>query len=165
MGRSTVDAWLNGPGDLQEAVVEDVPVEGQSVLVRGLAAGYSNQAQSEATELKQVGRDTVVTVNGARLEVLQFAHGVIEPKFTVEQAEQVSQKYGSAFRRVIEKIDSLSALDKEAITQASARFPGGGAVEGRADLDAESPNGGTGSDLPPRTGAAVGEDRSGADDG
>ena len=110
MGRSTVDAWLNGPGDLQEAVVEDVPVEGQSVLVRGLAAGYSNQAQSEATELKQVGRDTVVTVNGARLEVLQFAHGVLEPRFTVEQAEQVSQKYGPAFRRVIEKIDELSAL-------------------------------------------------------
>ena len=44
MGRSTVNAWLEGPGDLKTEVVEDVPVPGDSVLVEGLAAGYSNQA-------------------------------------------------------------------------------------------------------------------------
>ena len=102
-------------------------------------------------------------MNGARLEVLQFAHGVVEPKFTVEQAEQVSQKYGPAFRKVIEKIDELSALDKEAIASASARFPSSGAVEGRADVDAESPNGGAGPDNPPRVGAPLGENRTGDD--
>jgi hypothetical protein len=51
MARSTKESWLQGPGDVQEASVEDVPVKGESVLVRGLPAAYSNRAQSEALEL------------------------------------------------------------------------------------------------------------------
>lgn len=167
MGRSTIDAWLNGPGDLREADVEDVPVEGMTVRVRGLAAGYSNEAQSEATELKQVGQAQIVTINAARLEVLQFAHGVIDPQFTVDQAEAISQKYGPAFRKVIAKIDELSGLDKEAIVEAEARFPSGGngtADSGEAGLLA-TPTGSPGSDLPTRAGARAGQVGSGDDDG
>src|SRR4051812_1280117 len=118
MGRSNRDAWLSGPGDLTEADVEDVPVAGQSVRVRGLAAAYSNQASSEALELKTVGTQQIATVNTARLEVLQFAHGVIEPQFSVEEAEKIAARFGPAFKKVIAKIDELSGVDKEAIEKA-----------------------------------------------
>ena len=106
MARSTKDAWLKGPGDLATAEVEDVPVEGESVLVRGLPAAYSNQASSEALKMTTVGMDQIATVDTARLEVLQFAHGVIEPTFTVDEAQQIAEKYGPAFKKVIAKIDA-----------------------------------------------------------
>ena len=126
MARSTKDAWLKGPGDLATAEVEDVPVPGESVLVRGLPAAYSNQASREALKMTTVGMDQIATVDTARLEVLQFAHGVIEPEFTVDEAQQIAEKYGPAFKKVIAKIDALSGVDKEAITDATARFPSGG---------------------------------------
>lgn len=112
MARSTVDSWLEGPGDLKTAVVEDVPVTGQSVLVQGLSAAHSNQAASEAQKLV-IGRrgEQSASVDTARMEILQFAHGCVEPKFTVEQAEKIAERYGPAFRKVIEKIDELSGVD------------------------------------------------------
>lgn len=152
MGRSK-DAWLSGPGDLAEATVEDVPSKGDSVLVRGLPAAYSNQAQSEALEMKTVGRDQIATVNTAKLEVLQFAHGVVDPKFSVDEAQAIAEKYGPAFRKVIEKIDELSAMDKEAIVEANARFQGGGTDESGTELGDGTSNGSTGPNIPARTGA------------
>jgi hypothetical protein len=159
MGRSTKSAWLEGPSDLREADVEDVPVPGQTVRVRGLPAGYSNQAQSEATELKQVGDSQFVNVNAAQLEVFQFAHGVIEPEFTVEEATEISNRFGPAFKKVIAKIDELSAVDKEAIEAAEARFPGGrnGAPDG-GEARVHAPAAGSdGSDLPAPPGASAGD--------
>ncbi len=126
MSRSTKQAWLEGPGDLREADVEDVPVKGQSVRVRGLPAAYSNQAASEALELKTTNDGgQIATVNQARLEVLQFAHGVVDPPFTEDEAAKVSEKYGPAFKKIIARIDELSGVDKEAIEQANATFPVG----------------------------------------
>jgi hypothetical protein len=130
MDRSSKAAWLEGPGDLKEADVEDVPVKGKSVRVRGLPAAYSNQASSEALELKTIGREQVATVNTAKLEVIQFAHGVVDPEFSVKEAETIAQKYGPAFKRVVAKIDELSGVDKEAIDAANARFQGNGAGAG-----------------------------------
>jgi hypothetical protein len=139
---STKDAWLNGPSDLKEAVVEDVPVEGQSVRVRGLPAAYSNQASSEALELKSDSRGRQsATVNTARMEVLQFAHGVIEPEFTVEEAEQIAERYGPAFKKVIERIDALSGVDKEAIKETNTRFRPGGKGEADRGKTEPAPNG------------------------
>jgi hypothetical protein len=151
-------AWLEGPGDLAEAVVEDVPVKGQSVKVRGLPAAYSNQASSEALELKQVGPAQIATVNTAKLEVLQFQHGVIDPEFTRDEAEQVSKRFGPAFKKVIAKIDELSGVDKEAIADANARFPAGGTGESGSDLGAANGTGDGGPDIPARTGAGAGKD-------
>jgi hypothetical protein len=145
MERSKKDAWLSGKGDLKEADVTDVPVKGQSVRVRGLPAAYSNQAQSEALEMKTIGREQIATVNTARLEILQFAHGVIEPEFSVEEAEAVAQRFGPAFRKVIAKIDELSGIDKEAIDEANARFRSsetGSGDDGPAGAD-EAPAGGS----------------------
>jgi hypothetical protein len=129
--RSTKDAWLNGPSDLREDDVEDVPTPGQSVRVRGLSAAYSNHAISEALEMKQGRRgEQTGSMNMAKLEVLQFAHGCIDPEFTVEEAQQIAERFGPAFKRVIAKIDGLSGVDKEAAERTNAMFPVGGTEQG-----------------------------------
>lgn len=153
MERSSKSAWLEGPGDLREADVEDVPVAGQSVRVRGLPAAFSNEAQSEALEMVTKGRDQIAKVNTATLEILQFAHGCVEPEFSVEEAKQVAEKYGPAFNKVVAKIDELSGVDKEAIADANARFQGGGEGEAGPELGDGTPAGNGRSDIPARTGA------------
>lgn len=143
MGQSTKESWLTG-GDLREAVVEDVPVKGDTVRVRGLPATYSNQAQSEAMEMVSGRRgEQIARVNTARLEELQFLHGVVEPKFGPEDVKVISTLYGPAWRKVIEKIDELSGVDKEAIERAEARFqPGGEGANGSDVADAATRRGG-----------------------
>lgn len=156
MARSK-DAWLReGAGDLKEAVVKDVPEKGDSVKVRGLSAGYTLQAQSEAREVRIVGTDTVSTIDGRKLEVLQFVHGVIDPVFTQEEAEHVADNFNAAWRKIVDKIDELSALDKEAVQEAADRFPASGTDADGADV---GPGNGTGDgrlDLPAPVGGAVG---------
>lgn len=153
MARSTKATWLDGPGDLQEAEVEDVPVKGQNVRVRGLPAAYSNQASSEALELVTGRRgQQTTTINTARMEVLQFAHGVIDPQFTESEAELISQKYGPAFRKVIQKIDELSGVDKAAIEDANARFQDSGGSE--AGTPSESVSAGDGGPTVPSRASA-----------
>lgn len=130
MARSSKASWLEGPGDLQEAEVHDVPVKGESVKVRGLPAQYSNDATSRALEMKTLPDGSqVATVNTATLERLQFEHGVIEPKFSAEEVEQIAKKFGPAFKKVIGKVDELSGVDKKAMEDASTRFPAGGSSE------------------------------------
>jgi hypothetical protein len=156
MGRSKKSAWLEGPGDLTEAEVQDVPVKGESILVRGLPAAYSNRAQSEALELKQMGRDTITTINTDRLEVLQFAHGCVDPQFTPEEAKVVSERFGPAFKKVIAEIDRLSGIDKEAIDEANARFQGSREGADGPELGDAASTGSDGSAVPTRAGAPVG---------
>lgn len=127
MARSSKDSWLKGPGDLQEADVEDVPVKGESVRVRGLPAQYSNEATSKALEMKTVaGGDQIATVNTATLELLQFQHGVIDPVFSFDEAKTIAEKFGPAFKKVVAEIDRLSGVDKQALEDATTRFPASG---------------------------------------
>lgn len=154
MSRSTKSSWLEGKGDLREADVEDVPIKGQSVRVRGLPAAYSNQAQSEALEMKTIGDTQIATINVERVEVLQFAHGVIEPEFSVEEAEEIAKKFGPAFKKVVAKIDELSGVDKDSMDKAEARFPAGGSEPGgaREARDDAPTSGNGGSVVPARAG-------------
>lgn len=153
MARSSKTAWLEGPGDLREADVEDVPVEGESVRVRGLPAAYSNQASSEALEMITGKRgEQTAKVNTAKLEVLQFAHGVIDPQFSVEEAERVAQKFGPAFKKVVAKIDELSGVDKAAVEETNARFQGSGEGEAGSDLGDGDSSGNGRSPVPARAG-------------
>jgi len=146
--RSTKESWLAGPGDLEEADVENVPAPGQTVRVRGLPAAYSNRATSKALELVTGRRgEQSATVNTERLEVIQFAAGCVDPTFTEAEAEIISQKFGPAFKAVIEKIDELSGVNKEAIEQADATFQAGGTGEAGPDVVDAAPNGSSGSDL------------------
>ena len=159
MARSSKSAWLDGPGDLKEADVEDVPVKGESVRVRGLPAAYSNQASSEALEFQAGPRgDQTATMNTGRMEILQFAHGVIDPTFTVEEAQKVAERFGPAFKKVIAKIDELSGVDKEAIEEASSRFQASGADSNGSDVGDGTPAGSDGSNVRARAGAATRDD-------
>jgi hypothetical protein len=152
VSRSTKESWLNGPGDLQEADVEDVPVPGESVRVRGLPARYSAEVQSQL-KLVQDGRSQVAKIDVGSMEVLQFVHGVVDPKFTEAEARQIQEKFGPAFRKVVAKIDELSGIDKEAIEKTEQRFPDGGAPEAGAPVGNGVAVGGPGPDVPVPTGA------------
>lgn len=138
--RSTKDAWLNGPGDLREEdVVVDFPNPGDTVRVRALAARFSAEVQSQM-RLQTEGREQVAKIDVAEMEVLQFAHGVVDPEFTVDEARQAQGRMGPAFRKVVSKIDELSGVDKEAIEKAEQRFPDRGARpngQGRGELGAD----------------------------
>lgn len=144
--RSTKDAWLSGPSDLAEDIVEDVPVKGQNIKVRGLPAQFSNEAQSKALKMITGSRgEQTATVDVAAMSVIQFQHGCVEPQFTHAEAKQISERFGPAFFKVVNKIDELSGVDKEAIDQANDQFrsgveePGdGGASESDAVASVDS---------------------------
>jgi hypothetical protein len=71
-------------------------------------------------------------VNTARLEELQVFHALVEPKLgSVEEARQFMQQCGPAARKLIEQIDEISGVNKQALEEAQARFPASG--EGPSD--------------------------------
>lgn len=152
MARSTKESWLQGAGDLKEDDVEDVPVPGESVRVRALPAKYSAEIQGQL-KLVQEGRDQVAKIDVPSMERLQFTYGVVDPQFTEQEATQIQEKYGPAFRKVITRIDELSGIDKEAIEKVEQRFPSGGAGEGGPVVANGAAVGSAGSDLPVRTSA------------
>lgn len=150
--RSTKDSWLNSPGDLKEADVEDVPVTGETVRVRALPARWSAEVMSQSKIIQQ-GREQIAKIDVPAMEMLQFVHGCIDPVFTEAEARQIQEKFGPAFRKVIERIDELSGIDKEAIEQTEQRFPVGGEAEARGLVGLGTPGGGNGPDLPLRASA------------
>lgn len=152
MSRSTKESWLQGPGDLKEDDVHDVPVDGQSVRVRGLPAKYSAEIQSQL-KIEQQGREQVARIDVASMERLQFVHGVVEPVFTEQEASLVQERFGPAFRKVIARIDELSGIDKEAIEKTEQRFLAGGAGEGGPDGSNGAAAGDPGPDLHVRASA------------
>jgi hypothetical protein len=150
--RSTKEAWLSGPGDLREEEVHDVPVPGQSVLVRGLPARYSAEVMGQL-KMTQVGREQVAKLDVPAMEMLQFVHGCVEPKFSLEEALVIQERFGPAFKKVIAKIDELSGIDKEAIEKVEQTFPAGGGSEAGPDVGDGEGAGNNGPDLSVRVGA------------
>jgi hypothetical protein len=138
------DALLKA-NDLEEREV-DLPSIGGSVKIRALPAAYSSQASSEAMELFTTARgEQKARVNTARLEELQVFHALIEPKLnSVQEATQFMQQCGPAARKLIEQIDEISGVNKQALEEAQARFPASGEGPGNngpAATDADSAGG------------------------
>lgn len=156
MERSTADDWLKGPGDLREAEVQDAPVPGKSVLVRGLSARWSAAVQGQM-KLVQEGTEQVARLDVPTMERLQFVHGVIDPQFSEDQAREVQERFGPAFRKVIAKIDELSGINKDEIEAVETRFPAGVAPAEGDHGDDGSAAGNGGSDVHVRAGAGAGE--------
>lgn len=103
---------------------------GGEVVVQGLGSYFASEAASEAMEVVSDGRQQTARVNKAKLESLQVFHGLVDPKLnSLTEAEQFLKQCGPAAQEVIDAIDELSAIDKEAIENAEARFPDSGAVE------------------------------------
>ena len=109
------------PATSREADVEDVPVAGESVRVRGLPAKYTAEIQGQL-KLVTEGREQIAKIDVPTMEMLQFVHGVIDPEFNEPRPPQIQERYGPAFRKVVAKIDELSGIDKEAIEKAEPRF-------------------------------------------
>lgn len=153
MGRLSKEALL-GASDLREKEI-DLPTIGGSVVVQGLPAAFSNQAQSEALEMRTIGQTQTATVNVAVLEEIQVLHGLKEPKLdSREEARTFLERCGPAAKTITAAIDELSGVDKDAIEKAEARFQSSGdgaPVQGEAGAH-EAPVGGSGPDLPPRAG-------------
>lgn len=154
MSRLTKDALL-GASDLAKKEVE-LDTIGGSVVVQGLGAAFSNQAQSQALEMKTVGSEQIAKVNTAKLEAIQVLHGLVDPKLdSLEEAEQFMEQCGPAARALVDAIDELSGLDKTAIDEAKARFPAGEeTAEGGDQTPGDgSPAGSDGPAVPSRAGA------------
>lgn len=126
MSRSTKQSWLEGPGDLKEDEVQDVPVKGESVKIRALSATAANGATSEALTTSEHRGQQVMKVDSVKLDILRFHQGVIDPQFSVEEVTTISAKYGPAFHRVIKAINEISGIDDETVKETDARFPSGG---------------------------------------
>jgi hypothetical protein len=143
MSRLTKDALLKA-SDISTKEVE-LPSIGGSVLVQGLSAAYSNEASSEALEMTTTARgEQIARVNTAKLEIIQAQHGIVDPPLaSFEEAEQFAKNCGPAFKKVIEAIDELSGLDKEAITEAKATFPSSGEGTSGPVVGDGTPNGGS----------------------
>lgn len=153
MSRLSKDALL-GASDLREEEV-DLPTIGGSVVVQGLGAAFSNQAQSEALEARTVGNTQIQTINVAVLEEIQLLHGLKDPALgSRAEARQFMESCGPAARTILRAIDRLSDVDKDAIEKAEARFPGGGAEPDRAREEGTdaAPAGSNGSPVPVRAG-------------
>jgi hypothetical protein len=142
MARLTKDELL-ARSDIREEELE-LPSIGGSVLVRSLAAAYSNQAQSEAVETRNDHGEQVARVNSAKLEALQVLHGLVDPKLdSVKEAEAFAKQVGPAWHQIVAKIVELSGIDAEATKEADTRFR---ASEPKKERSSEIVGNGLGSD-------------------
>src|SRR5512144_433690 len=155
MARSTKDDWLSADaGDLEEVEVADVPKKGQSVKIRALSATAANAATTSAISTEESRGQTRMKVDSVKLDILRFAQGVVEPKFTIDEATIISGKFGRAFNRTIREINRLSGIDEEQVAEVEARFQGVGAdpAGGNGTSPAEDADG---PDQHVRTGSAA----------
>lgn len=110
-------SWLHGATDLDEAEVY-VSEEQGSVKVRALSAGVLASIQDECL----VMRGETMKLNTQQMAVMKFVKGVVEPKFTRDEANQISHKFGQAFSLVVSVIDEISKASEEDVAKAKARF-------------------------------------------
>jgi len=153
MARLTRDD-LVGASDLREEEIYVDTLDGE-VVVQGLGAAASNEAQSQALEMKTIGDTQIASINTALLEEIQLFHGLKEPRLSREEVRGFMERCGPAVRMIVGKIDELSGVDKKAIEDATARFPGsrnGAPDDGETRVHAAAAGGG-GSAVPSRAGA------------
>lgn len=98
----------------------DVPQWGCSLQIRSFTAAQSAMIKQRGFAFK--GEETAVA--WAEMEILQFQQGVVEPHFTEDQVRELHLSSGPAFALVIEELDRISKIDKEALRKARDEFPG-----------------------------------------
>ena len=92
----------------------DVPQWGGTVRIRGLTKGQHQQLRKRATSRSQVDTD--------RLEMLLFSESVVEPRFTLEQAQSLRDKAAAPFERVMKAVLEINGLADGAVEEAEADF-------------------------------------------
>jgi hypothetical protein len=121
---SVEEILKKAPEDLKEETI-DIPEWGCSVQIKSFTAAQSAAIKERGFGFK--GEET--TVAWAEMEITQFQMGVIEPRFSEDQVRELHLSSGVGFQRVIEELDKLSRLDKEALRKAREEFPGAGEPE------------------------------------
>lgn len=126
MARLSKEAWAKPSLKTKEVEVEEL---GGSVLVRELPASFSADI-NQHIQLKQIGREQISSVDLKTMERLKFAHGVVDDAgnqvFSEDEAGEIAENHGRAFKVVLEAIDELSEINAEGIEAEEARFPGSG---------------------------------------
>jgi hypothetical protein len=116
----SVEAILKkAPEDIVEKVI-DVPEWECSVKIRSFTAAQASAIKQRGFGFK--GEETQVA--WGEMEIMQFQQGVVEPRFDELQVKQLHLSSGRGFQRVIDALDELSAIDKEALAKAKEEFPG-----------------------------------------
>jgi hypothetical protein len=115
--RLSKESWLNGATDLEEAEVYVEAVQ-DHVKIRALSAGQLARIQSQCLSMK----GDAAKVDTQRLGVLKFTAGVTEPKFSEQEANVISHKFGRSFELVLKAIDELSGASEEDVNRAMRRF-------------------------------------------
>ena len=110
-------SWLNGATDLTEAEVF-VSDEQGSVKVRALSAGDLATIQDQCLVMK----GEIMKLDTQQMAVLKFVKGVIEPKFSRDEANVISHRFGPAFSLVVSVIDEISRASEEDVAKARRRF-------------------------------------------
>lgn len=110
------NAWA-GASVLKEF---DMPVEALDtwVHIKELTAGQVAEISDECTSVK----GQRVKFDQKRRAARVFAAGVVEPEFTVDEANVLMHQHGSAFTLVVSAIDDLSGAGDEALEKAKLRF-------------------------------------------
>jgi hypothetical protein len=125
----TVEEILErAPLDAIEKVV-DVPEWGGQVTIRTLTAQAF--ANVKSASLRPNGRGVPQT-DIAAMEQLQFYHGVVDPKFTMDQVKGLQITSSTGYKTIIDALDELQGgTEKEQLRKATDMFPVG--VVGRED--------------------------------
>jgi hypothetical protein len=101
----------------------DVPSWGGKVRIRTLTAGQF--ANVKSASLRPNGRGVPQT-DIAAMEQLQFYHGVIAPKFDLDQVKGLQITSSTGFKVIIDALDELQGgTEKEQLAKATAAFPVG----------------------------------------
>lgn len=116
----TVEAILKkAPEDIVEELLP-IPEWECSVRVRSFTAAQTSAVKQRGFGFK--GEETLVA--WGEMEIMQFQQGVVEPHFSEDQVRELHLSSGRGFARVIEKLDEMSNIDKEALAKAKEEFPG-----------------------------------------
>lgn len=105
------------PKDLKEKII-DVPEWGYSIKLKSFTAAQQAAVKERGFGFK--GEETLIA--WAEMEIMQFQQGVIEPRFDEDQVRQLHLSSGPGFNRVIDELDKLNKIDKEALRKAREEF-------------------------------------------
>lgn len=110
-------AWLNGATDLEEGEVYIEALD-DSVKVRGLSAGQLATIQDQCLVMK----GETMKLDTQQMDVMKFCAGVIEPKFSRDEANVISHRFGTSFSLVVSVINEISKASEEDVQKARRRF-------------------------------------------
>lgn len=111
-------SWLgDGKSDLVEGELP-IPDLGDSVVIRSLSAAHQSQIRDQCMRVK----GDEAKIDSARMSILTFKRGVIEPAFEEDEVAKIARHYGKAFDLVVQQINEISTATEEDLAKAKARF-------------------------------------------